>query len=184
MDTTFAVFDGVGEEVADYLCKSFLVDGCIQVVGDVYGEFESFLSCQRNEAFIGFLQDFGKVVCHKVEVETLGFGLSEIEQLVYEVKQPVGVQIHNFQILFDGIVHMVGNQDVLQRAFDKCQRCAYLMGYVGEEVNLGRVEFALFLVFQYFHGLPVLAQVAFAEITDYICDNGCQQNEVDDVCHP
>ena len=58
------------------------------------------------------------------------------------------------------------------------------MGYVGEEVNLGRVEFALFLVFQYFHGLPVLAQVAFAEITDYICDNGCQQNEVDDVCHP
>jgi len=93
--------------------------------------------------------------------------LPEVQQLVHQIEQPVGVQFHGLQIIPDVVRDRLGNQYILERTLYQCKRCTYLMRHIREEVYLRSIQLPLLFPLKLVHSLLMLLPGLFSEIDDY-----------------
>ena len=117
-----------------------------------------FLPRHRHEAHAEVFDHFADVAVDGPDSESLLFGLAEIEELVYERGEPLGVGLHRAEPLVQfGVGVRAGlGQDVFQGAPDQGEGRADLVGDIREEIELRDVEFPLLPAFDLFDfGLPL-----------------------------
>lgn len=107
--------------------------------------------------------------------------LLEIQQLVREVQQPIGVAVHNDQVLGDAPVHRLFAEDVLQRTLDQRQRRADLVRDVGEEADLGIVQLPFLLALESLDVLLLAANVAARIVNPNQHECTQRKQSVDDI---
>lgn len=97
----------------------------------------------------------------QVERQVLLLDLLEVQQLVGQVEQAVGVAVHDDQVLGHVPVHrLLLGEDVLQRSLDQRQRRADLVRDVGKKADLGVVQLPLLLPLESLDMLLLTADVA------------------------
>ena len=147
------VFECIGQQVADDLRERLLVGRGLQFFGREFErKVDVLLTGHGYEPQAYVLHHLADIAFYGMQAESLLFGFPEIEQLVDERRQPVGVRLHRAQLLVQlpvGAVARFGH-DVFQRTANQRQRRAYLMGDIGEEIEFGDVEFAFLASFYFF----------------------------------
>ena len=126
------IFQGIGEQVADNLGDALAVNnGDKARLRDNDIEGDATLLHGRGKSLSDSLNQFGNVVLAIVEFQSLLLHLVEIEKLVDELKEPVGVAVNHLQGIVPGHLPHV----CLKWPDDERHGGAYLVGYHGEEAQ-------------------------------------------------
>ena len=139
------VFIGIRQQVADHLRHGFLVDDGREVlVWTVHRKPFAALLESRCKAFAHTLYKFMDVVRRKPHHQTLLLHLAEVEQLVHQFQQPVGIAVDDAHV---GLTRDggVGLHDFLQRTDNQRHRRTYLVGNHREEVQTRLAHLLLLL---------------------------------------
>ena len=99
-----------------------------------------FLTYHRNKTFVRIFNNFVDVTTFKVHSHTIAFCFSEIQQLIDEVVQSIGILRHYVKIfLYTFIIYFFTVDDVLKRSFDKGERCANFVRNIRKEIDFALI---------------------------------------------
>ena len=177
----FGVFAGIGEQVAHYLGDGLAVDdGGEVLVGVGHGEMLAAILEGGCEAHAHILYQLVDVLGGKVHDEALLLYLAEVEQLVDQFEQPVGVAVDDLHLFRRSAAF----HDFLQGRDDERYGRAYLVGNHREEVEAGIAHLFLFLLVQPLH-LELMAVFGAAQTQVDIIPDGCsQQQQIEELGIP
>ena len=178
-DAVLRVFDGVGEQVADdFLHGVAGAHHLERLVGNILLQGDLLLLGHLLEITAGLADDGAEVLLEEDGLDFVLLHLAQVEQLVGQAEQAVGVGLDGQQVLlgFRRIVVLV--DQLVERHLDQGQRGADLVRDVGEEVDLGVVDLFLLLVL---HLGEVTGAVALPFHLELVEEQGQQGEEEDDV---
>ena len=108
------------------------------------------LGDERFETFTNRFEQLVDILGSKLHFHSFLFHLPEIQQLVYQEQQTLAVTVNNIQIVaYCRRQGHGGFHYFLQRSYDKGYRCAYFVGYHGEELDFGFVYFFFLIGVQF-----------------------------------
>ena len=121
-----------------------------------------FLPGHDYEPYANILNHFPNVAFDGMKFESLPFSFAEIEQLIDECRQAVGIADHRVDILLGFRVESVFRTfcEIFQRPSYQRQRRTYFMGHIREKIELRNIKFTFFLTFDLFDRLFTFAQRA------------------------
>ena len=168
----FRILDGIGQQVAHHFGHRFLIyHGREVLVGIHHLEMLASLLEGGGETNAHRMYQLVDVMWGEMHHQTALLHLAEIEQLVHQFKQPVGVAVDD--------LHVVGRRspshDFLQGTNDERHRRANLVGNHREEIQTRLAHFFLLLFMQALH-LYLVATLCPLQAEMYIIpDGGTQQ---------
>ena len=175
------VFIGVRQQVADDLGHRLPIDHRREVlVGIGHGELLPALLEGGGEAHADILYQFVYVLRGEVHHEHLLFHLAEVEQLVHQFQQSVGIAVDHLHV----VRHIPLLHDLLQRADDERHGGADLVGNHREEVQTGLAYLFFLLFVQPLHLSLVLVLRLLQAVVDVLPDDGTDQQEVEQLGIP
>ena len=153
------IFAGVGQQVAHHLGYRLAVDDGSEVaVGIIDPEGDAALGEGWLEAFAHRAQHVADVAHLEPHAEALVLNLAEVEQLVDEFEQTMGVAVDYVEaVALGGREGCRGFYELFQRAYDERHGSAYLVGYGGEKPYLRVSHLQLLLFVELGHGQVVAA---------------------------
>ena len=167
--SSLGVLIGIGEEVADNLGDGLAVDdGGEVLVGVGHGEVLATILEGGCEALADGLDQLVDVLRSKVHHQALLLHLAEVEQLVDQFEQAVGIAVDDAQLVALDL-------DFLKGSDDERHGCAYLVGNHGEEVQACLTHLLLLLLVQPLHLLLVAVLGPLQSEVDIIPDGADEQ---------
>ena len=150
------IFQGVGHQIADNLGNGLLVNHRHELIGwIIYLKTDAFLLEGRSKALCHSMHQLRNVVQMEMNLHALLLHFVEIEQLIDEQEQTLGVTVDNRKRLRDSLTigQFSGNLfpmlfQTLQRSDDKRYRRTDFMGYHREELQAGISHFLVLLALQ------------------------------------
>ena len=141
----FGVFISIGKQVADGLNDSLFVDNGSEVlIGIDDSELFTILLEGGCKTLANRHHQLVDIVRGKVHYQALLFYLAEVEQLVYQLQQAVGIAVDNLQVgRWGTLLHQF-----LQWSDNERHRGTNLVGYHRKEVQAGLAYLLLFLFIQ------------------------------------
>ena len=133
-DAALGVLVGIGQQVAHHLGDGLSIDDGREVlVGIVDGELPPILGKRRGKALADVVHQLTDVVYTEAHGHLLLLHLAEVQQLVDQLQQTVGVTVDDLQVSRRlSLLHQV-----FQRTDDKGYRRSYFVGYHREEAKTG-----------------------------------------------
>ena len=153
------VFQGIGQQITDNLGQGLLIyRGPDLLFRHLASQVHPSLLGQGSEAFAGKLHQPAQVTFLGIQLKAFVLGLAEVEQLVHQVQQALGVLVHDFQFHLHFVGQYIVFQDAFQRTLYQGKWRSDFVCHVGKEVYLGHIKLSFFLLLEFLHLIPVLGQ--------------------------
>ena len=136
------------------------------------------------EAVAGLPDQGGEVVGEEGGLDLHLLHLPQVQELVGEVEEAVGVLLHRQEFLLVALRVISAGDDLVQRHLDEGERGADLVGDVREEVDLRVIEFLLRLGLEPFHLAEHLHLPEVVPLAGQQEENEAQQQDVQDHGDP
>ena len=182
------IFQGVGHQIADNLGNGLLIYHRHEIISRIINiKTDAFLLEGRSEAFCHSMHQLRNVVQMEMNLHALLLHFVEIEQLIDEQEQTLGITVDNRKRLRDSLTisKFSGNLfpmlfQALQRSDDKRYRRTDFMGNHREELQAGISHLLILLEFQLVEFFLMTAlftlQPALHEPVDCVTDEQKIQN--------
>ena len=182
------IFQGVAHQIADNLGNGLLVNHRHELIGwIIYIKTDAFLFEGRSKALCHSMHQLRNVVQTEMNLHALLLHFVEIEQLIDEQEQPLGITVDNRKRLRDSLTigKFSGNLfpmlfQALQRSDDKRYRRTDFMGNHREELQAGVSHLLILLALQLVEFFLMAAlftlQPALCEPVDCVTDEQKIQN--------
>ena len=114
-DLAFSIFDGIGNQITDNFINGFGVDIAFYIVFFCFQRDFQFVELSALIIlFINFFQNLDNILPLEAEVEHVFFYFAEVQQLVDQFEQSVGITFYHFQVVFGLFIPITGQDDFLQ----------------------------------------------------------------------